>query len=70
MDEDSVVGVTTAYHNTDGAKSIIINTSDAIMHANNNKISLSSGISSSSVKYLLPLSPIEISSSGKQEKTV
>ena len=61
-------GVTTAYQTIDGAKSIIINASDAIMHTNNNKISIGSSING--VKYLLPLSPIQLSSSGKLEKTV
>ena len=67
-DEEALGGVTTAYQTTDGAKSIIINTSDAIMHTNNNKISIGSSLSG--VKYLLPLSPMQLSSSGKQEKTV
>ena len=67
-DEGIVGGVTTAYQTTDGAKSIIINTSDAMMHANNNKISIGSNING--VKYLLPLSPIQLASNGKVEKTV
>ena len=68
--EEDVVGgtVTTAFQTPDGAKSIIINTSDAIMHTNNNKISIGSNISG--VKYLLPMSPIQLSSSGKLEKSV
>ena len=36
-DEDLINGVTSAFQTTDGSKSIIINTSDAIMHTNNNK---------------------------------
>ena len=67
-DEDIMGGVTTAYQTVDGAKSIIINASDAIMHTNNNKISIGSSING--VKYLLPLSPIQLSSSGKLEKSV
>ena len=65
-DEDLINGVTSAFQTTDGSKSIIINTSDAIMHTNNNKISIGSNISG--VKYLLPISPIQLSS-GKLEKT-
>ena len=65
-DEDRINGVTSAFQTTDGSKSIIINTSDAIMHTNNNKISIGSNISG--VKYLLPISPIQLSS-GKLEKT-
>ena len=67
-DEDLLGGLTTAYQAPDGTKSIIINTSDAIMHTNNNKISIGSSISG--VKYLLPLSPIQLSSTGKLEKSV
>ena len=64
-DEDIINGVA-SIQNSDGSKSIIINTSDAIMHTNNNKISMGSNISG--VKYLLPISPMQLSN-GKLEKT-
>jgi hypothetical protein len=68
-DEELVEGLLNPTTSTEGAKSIIINTGDAItMHTNNNKISVGSGISG--VKYLLPLSPVQISSTGKLEKTL
>ena len=65
-DEDLLNGVASTFQTSDGSKSIIINTSDAVMHTNNNKIAIGSNISG--VKYLLPISPIQLSS-GKLEKT-
>ena len=67
--DEIVIGVNRAANRvSDGTKSIVINTNEALMHSNNNKISMGPGLSA--VKYLLPVSPVQISSSGKLEKTV
>ena len=74
--EDMVLDVTATNRLIEGngssGKSIIINTNDSLAQSNNNKLLSSGGNSNniSSVKYLLPLSPVQITSSGNVEKNV